>query len=52
MKSLKAREDEDFNPAGQIANLLNDYTYRVYDKAAYDWRQLEAKFWQMFGSGF
>ncbi len=52
VKSLKAREDEDFNPANQIANLLNDYTYRVYDKAAYDWRQLEAKFWQMFGSGF
>lgn len=52
IKSLKGREDEDFNPKAQITNLLNDYTFRVYDKAAYDWREMEGKFWQMFGSGF
>ena len=52
VKSLKAREDEDFNPKNQISNLLNDYTYKVYDNTTYAWKQLEAKFWQMFGMGF
>lgn len=52
VKSLKAREDEDFNPKNQISNLLNDYTYKVYDNTTYAWKQLEGKFWQMFGMGF
>ena len=52
VKALKAREDEDFNPKNQISNLLNDYTYKVYDNTTYAWKQLEAKFWQMFGMGF
>ena len=52
VKNLKERESHDFNPGPQIANLLNDYTYRVYDNTAYAWKQLEAKYWQMFGMGF
>ena len=52
VKALKAREDEDFNPKNQISNLLNDYTYKVYDNTTYAWKQLEGKFWQMFGMGF
>lgn len=52
IKALKARESEDFDPRLQIAGLLDDYTFRVYDNTAYAWRQLEARFWQMFGSGF
>ena len=52
VKAYKARENEDYNPNVQIANLLNDYTFRVYDNTSYAWKQLEAKFWQMFGMGF
>ena len=52
VKSYKSRENEDYDPRAQIANLLNDYTYQVYDKAAYAWKQLETKYWQMFGMGF
>lgn len=52
IKALKARESEDYDPSSQIAALLNDYTFRVYDNTTYAWRQLEARFWQMFGSGF
>ncbi len=52
VKNLKSREDENFDPKQRIANLLNDYTFRIYDNTAYDWKQLEAKYWQMFGMGF
>ena len=52
IKSLKSRESEDYDPSSQIAALLNDYTFRVYDNTTYAWHQLEARFWQMFGSGF
>lgn len=52
IKTLKGREDEDFDPSTQIANLLNDYTYRVYDNTTYEWKKLENKYWQMFGMGF
>jgi dipeptidase len=52
IKALKGRESEDFDPKAQIASLLNDYTFRVYDNTTYAWRQLEGRFWQMFGSGF
>lgn len=52
IKTLKGREDEDFDPSRQIANLLNDYTYRVYDNTTYEWKKLEKKYWQMFGMGF
>ncbi|MBP5189802.1 MAG: C69 family dipeptidase [Bacteroidales bacterium] len=52
VKALKARESEDYDPSKQIASLLNDYTYRVYDNSSYAWRQLEGRFWQMFGTGF
>ena len=52
VKALKGRESEDSNTSAQIASLLNDYTYRVYDNTAYAWKQLEARFWQMFGMGF
>lgn len=52
IKTLKGREDEDFDPSRQIANLLNDYTYRVYDNTTYEWKRLENKYWQMFGMGF
>ena len=36
----------------RISNLLNDYTYRVYDNAAFEWRKLEESYWQLFGMGF
>ena len=36
----------------QWANLLNDYTYRTFDNASYAWRQLEEKYWHLFGMGF
>ncbi len=36
----------------QRADMLNSYTFRVYDNSSYAWRQLEAKYWQMFGMGF
>lgn len=52
VKSLKERESEDYNPSKQIANLLNDYTFRVYDNTTYAWKQLEAKYWHLFGMGF
>lgn len=52
VKSLKALEDENYDPSTQIANILNDYTYKVYDNTAYAWKQLEQKYWQMFGMGF
>ena len=39
-------------PADRRADMLNDYTYRIYDNATYAWRQLEEKYWQMFGMGF
>lgn len=52
IKALKAREAEDYDPKAQIANLLDNYTFRIYDNTTYAWRQLEARFWQMFGIGF
>jgi hypothetical protein len=39
-------------PADRRADMLNDYTYRIYDNATYAWRQLEEKYWQLFGMGF
>ncbi len=52
VKALKARENEDFDPSKQIANLLNDYTFRIYDNTTFAWRQLEEKYWHLFGMGF
>ena len=52
VKMQKSRENEDYDPRAQIANLLNDYTYRVYDNATYAWKQWETKYWHMFGMGF
>ena len=52
VKAQKGRESEDYDPKQQIANMLNDYTFRVYDDATYAWRQLEKKYWQLFGMGF
>ncbi|MBP5516193.1 MAG: C69 family dipeptidase [Bacteroidales bacterium] len=52
VKAYSDREDVNYNPKAQISSLLNDYTFRVYDNAAYAWKQLETKFWQMFGMGF
>lgn len=52
VKALKARENEDYNPAKPIANMLNSYTYNVYDNTSYAWKQLEKKYWQLFGMGF
>lgn len=52
VKIEKQKESEDYNPKAQIANLLNDYTYKVYDATSSSWKQMEAKFWQMFGMGF
>lgn len=52
VKLEKGKESEDYNPKAQISNLLNDYTYKVYDATAASWKELEAKYWQMFGMGF
>ena len=52
IKALKEKESEDYNPQGDISSILNDYTFRVYDNTTYTWRQLEAKYWHMFGMGF
>ncbi len=40
------------SPQSRWADLLNDYTYRVYDNSAHAWSQLEAQYWHMFGTGF
>ena len=37
---------------GQIDNLLNAYTQRVYDQTTEEWHGLENKFWFMFRTGF
>lgn len=52
VKLEKQKENEDYNPQAQIANLLNDYTYKIYDATSYSWKQLESKYWKMFGMGF
>ena len=52
VKLEKQKESEDYSPKAQIANLLNDYTYKIYDATSYSWRQLEAKYWHKFGMGF
>ena len=52
VKIEKQKENEDYNPQAQIANLLNDYTYKIYDATSYSWKQLESKYWKMFGMGF
>lgn len=52
VKNEKQKENEDYNPQAQIANLLNDYTYKIYDATSYSWKQLESKYWKMFGMGF
>ena len=36
----------------RTAKLLNNYTQRIYGNAAWQWRRLEADYWQMFGMGF
>ena len=51
VKLEKQKESEDYSPKAQIANLLNDYTYKIYDATSYSWRQLEAKYWHKFGMG-
>ena len=52
VKAYKAREDENYNPKSDIASLVNNYTYRVFDNTAYAWKQLEERYWQLFGMGF
>lgn len=52
VQAYKLREDETYNPKSDIALLLNDYTYRVFDNTAYAWKQLEERYWQLFGMGF
>ncbi len=34
------------------SNLLNDYTYKVYDETSHAWKKLEHKMWERFGMGF
>ena len=34
------------------ARLLNAYTAEIQDKCAARWKELEAKYWSMFGRGF
>lgn len=54
-RSVKAeldKENEDYDPSLKVSSMLNDYTYRVYDNTAYTWRNLESRYWQMFGMGF
>ena len=34
------------------ARLLNAYTAEIHDKCAARWKELEAKYWLMFGRGF
>jgi len=48
----KQKENEDYNPKAQIANMLNDYTFKIYDATSYSWKQLESTYWHMFGMGF
>lgn len=36
----------------QVAKLLNDYTRQIYDGTVAAWRELEAQYWLLFGSGF
>ena len=38
--------------AAHRADVLNEYTFRVYDDATYIWHQMEEEYWQMFGMGF
>lgn len=52
VKIEKDKEDAEYNPKAQISNLLNDYTFKIYDATSYSWKQLEATYWQMFGMGF
>ena len=52
VKLEKQKESEDYNPQRQISNLLNDYTYKIYDATTATWKQFEATYWQMFGMGF
>lgn len=33
-------------------NILNEYTFKVYDETSQAWKELEEKFWQFFGMGF
>lgn len=51
---LKALEDNvmSSNKGKQVAKMLNDYTRQIYDGTVAAWRQLEATYWQMFGTGF
>lgn len=37
---------------GQIDNLLNAYTQKIYDQTSAEWHDLENKFWFMFRTGF
>ncbi len=66
-KELKTQEDNAFNnltklersikkmdqdDKEQIANALNDYTFKVYDETSTAWKQMENKLWHIFGMGF
>ncbi len=52
IKAYRGREDENYNPKADMAALLNDYTNRVFDNTAYAWKQLEERYWLLFGMGF
>lgn len=48
-KQLKAIDSDNKTT---IANALNDYTFKVYDETCTNWKQLEKKYWELFGMGF
>ena len=52
VKNLKQDENASVDNTLRISALINDYTYKVYDNSSYAWKQLEAKYWQLFGMGF
>lgn len=49
-RQVRQQIDND-NPT-QAANLLNDYTLKVYDETTLAWKNLEERLWHFFGMGF
>ena len=49
---LKQGENAKVDNTARITAIINDYTYKVYDNSSYAWKQLEAKYWSLFGMGF
>lgn len=52
MADLESDVQQAIKQGHEVSTLLNSYTYSVYDETAFAWRQLESKFWTLFGMGF